>query len=98
MTIAEIKRGKKWVEETTKRIATEYRRSIDKFRWRIGKGIQNGMYSLVFSIEKIRYVEIFSEDDLADLPKAPDIKTRVERRLRDLMKGIRSETKKDEVP
>jgi len=52
------------------------------------------MHSLVFSVERVRYFEIFSEDDLSDLPKSPDIKTKVEKRLRDLMKVIRSEIKK----
>ena len=88
MTMAEIRKGKKWIEETPKRVATEYRRGIDNLKWRMGKkGVQDGMYSLVFFIEKIRYVEIFSEDDLSDLPKTPDIKTKVERRLRNLMKS-----------
>lgn len=88
MTMAEIRKGKKWIEETTKRVATEYRRGIDNLKWRMGKkGVQDEMYSLVFFIEKVRYVEIFSEDDLSDLPKTPDIKTKVERRLRNLMKS-----------
>ena len=86
--MAEIRKGKKWIEETTKRVATEYRRSITNLKWRIGnKGVKNGMYSLVFRIGKIRYVEIFSEDDLSDLPKNPDIKTKVEERLKNLLKS-----------
>jgi len=95
MTTAKIRNGKKWIEDTTKRFATEYRRSIDNLKWRMGKkGVQDGMYSLVFFIEKVRYVEIFSEDDLSDLPKTPDLKVKVERRLRDLMKTIKSESEK----
>jgi len=91
MTMAEIRKGKKWIEETTKSVAVEYRRSVDKLKWRI---LDDGMHSLVFFIGKVRYVEIFSEDDLSDLPKIPNIKMRMERRLRDLMKSITSETGK----
>ncbi|MGA2957300.1 MAG: hypothetical protein ABSF48_16440 [Thermodesulfobacteriota bacterium] len=88
MTTAKIRNGKKWIEDTTKRFATEYRRSIDNLKWRMGKkGVQDGMYSLVFFIEKVRYVEIFSEDDLSDLPKTLDIKTKVEERLKNLIKS-----------
>jgi len=89
--MAEIRKGKKWIEETTKSVAAEYRRSVDKLKWRI---LDDGMHSLVFFIGKVRYVEIFSEDDLSDLPKIPNIKMRMERRLRDLMKSITSETGK----
>ena len=98
MTMAKIRNGKKWIEEITGKVATEYRRSIDKLRWRTGKGSQNGMYSLLLFIDKIQYVEIFSEDDLTDLPKTPNMKVKVERRLRDLMKTIKSESEKKKMP
>ena len=95
MTMAGIRKGKKWIEETTKRVATEYHRSIDNLKWRTrNKGVEDGMYSLVFLMGEIRYVEIFSEDDLSDLPKTPDMKVKVERRLRNLMNSTKSETGK----
>ena len=95
MTRAKIRNGKRWIKETTKRVAVENRQSIDNLKWRIGnKGFVNGMYSLMFFIGKIHYVEIFSEDDLSDLPKSLDIKVKVESRLRALMKSIGSETRK----
>ena len=89
MVVAKIRNGKRWIEETAKKIATEYHQSIDNLKWKVGKkGIEDEMYSLVFSIEKVRYVQVFREEDLSDLPQKADIKMKVERRLRDLMKSI----------
>ena len=91
MTKAEIRNGKRWIEETIRKTSAGRALPINNLKWKI---LGNEMLSLVFSVEKVRYFEIFSEDDLSDLPKSPDIKTKVEKRLRDLMKAIRSEAKK----
>jgi len=91
MTKVQIRNGKRWIEETIRKTSTDRALPINNLKWKI---LGNEMLSLVFSVEKVRYFEIFSEDDLSDLPKSPDIKTKVEKRLRDLMKAIRSEAKK----
>jgi hypothetical protein len=88
MTKKQIEVGKKWVEETLKKIAIENGLSLDILIWGVSKeGFDKGIASLVYFIGDNRYTKKFTENDLSDLAEAPDIRKKLEKRLRGLKKS-----------
>ena len=90
MTMEQMENGKRWVEQTIMKLATEYDVPVADLVWGEGeKDFDSNMLSLVYFIEKKRYVKKFIKDSLEDCPGSENVRVQLENRLRHL---IRSKT------
>jgi|GEM_PF-2198009 len=93
MSVEQIEAGKKWVQKIVMEIAAEYAVTIDNLEWGVSnKDFDRGMLSLVIFVENKRYIEKFSEENLSDCPESPDVRGKLESRLRNLMKSKSSQS------
>jgi hypothetical protein len=93
MTTDQIEAGKKWVQQTIMKLAAEYAVTIDNLEWRVSnKDFDRAMLSIAIFIKNERQIEKFSEENLSDCPKSPDVREELESRLRNLIRSKSSQS------
>ena len=95
MTMEQMENGKRWVEETITKLATEYNVPVADLLWgEGGKDFDSNMLSLVFFLGNKRYVEKFSRNSLEDCPGSENVRVQLENRLRRLIRSTTSQSTK----
>jgi len=88
----EIEAGKRWVEETLKRIAAEEYVTIEDLEW--GRDFDKSLEKIAVKVGGKRAVERFSWEELGDCQGCKSTQARLEARLRELIKSLTHSGKK----